>query len=214
MDRGRDERGHRLDFDALEPRHMPAGAGLWAATALGTGDVNGDGTVDPSDLRAFAVAFPSRAGSPNFNPAADFNRDGVINAKDARVILRSMAPLTTRRPLNVSLALAPEDRPDFKTSQISGGATMHQDFTIIGHTTPGSLVIEDNHKSRLSGGSSAYKFTGPAHAVDASGNFSIKARNTEGVNNNNFLVLDPFGGRLIIDFPVLWIPYASGRIGR
>ena len=83
--------------------------------------------------------------------------------------------------------------------------------TILGHTTPGSLVITDNNTSRLPGGTQAYKFTGPAYATDANGFFSITTTNTQGLNNNDFLILDPFGHQMIIDFPIFWIPYATGR---
>ncbi|QEH33448.1 hypothetical protein OJF2_19500 [Aquisphaera giovannonii] len=187
--------------------------GYQAQTTL-IGDVNGDGRVDYSDLQAFAPTYMAKAGSANYDAAADFNHNGIINLYDAKVLLRNMAPLTRRVPLNVSMAIAPQFAAHYPTSQISGGATMYRDFEIVGRTTPGSLVIQDNHKARLPGGTQAYKFTGPATAVGADGTFTIRAENSEGLNNNDFLILDPFGGRTIFDFPVLWIPYASGRVGR
>ena len=80
-----------------------------------------------------------------------------------------------------------------------------------GLTTPNSLVIEDNHTARLPGGTQAFQFPGPAHATDANGFFTFQAKNDSGLNNNNFLVIDPFGGRLVRSFPVFWIPYATGK---
>ncbi|HMF37980.1 MAG TPA: dockerin type I domain-containing protein [Isosphaeraceae bacterium] len=179
-------------------------------TAL-VGDVNGEGKVSLADLQAFAPSYMSRQGDPNYNPAADFNHNGVINIYDAKAWLHNMTPLTPRLPLTARLILAPQDQIHYSGPTVSGAATFQKVVTILGHTTPGSLVIEDNHTSRLPGGTQAYKFTGPAHATDANGFFSITTTNTEGLNNNDFLILDPFGQQMIIDFPIYWISYATGR---
>jgi hypothetical protein len=175
------------------------------------GDVNGDGKVDLADLHAFVSSYMTRQGDPSYNPAADFNHNGVINQSDAGVLLHHMAPLTPNLPLTARLTLAPQDQIHYSGPTISGAATFQKVVTILGHTTPGSLVIEDNHTSRLPGGTQAYKFTGPAHATDANGFFSITSTNLEGLTNNNFLILDPFGHRMIIDFPIYWISFARGR---
>ena len=171
----------------------------------------GDRKVTLADLQAFAPSYMSRQGDPNYNPAADFNHNGVISQADLRAWVQNLTPLTPRLPLTARLTLAPQDQIHYSGPTISGAATFQKVVTILGHTTPGSLVIEDNHTSRLPGGTQAYKFTGPAHATDANGFFSITATNTEGLNNNNFLILDPFGHRMILDFPIYWIPYATGR---
>ncbi len=175
------------------------------------GDVNGDGTVNFADLQAFAPSYMSQQGEPKYNPAADFNQNGVINLYDAKALLHNMAPLTPKLPLTARLTLAPQDQIHYSGPTVSGAATFQQTVTILGHTTPGSLVIEDNQTSRLPGGTQAYKFTGPAVATDANGFFSITTTNTQGINNNNFLILDPFGHQMTIDFPIFWIPYATGR---
>jgi len=175
------------------------------------GDVNGDGKVNLADLQAFAPSYMSRQGDPNYNPAADFNHNGVINLYDAKALLHNMAPLTPRLPLTARLILAPQDQIHYSGPTVSGAATFQKTVTILGHTTPGSLVITDNNTSRLPGGTQAYQFTGPAYATDANGFFSITTTNTQGVNNNDFLILDPFGHQMIIDFPIFWIPYATGR---
>ena len=175
------------------------------------GDVNGDGKVNFADLQAFAPSYMSQQGEPKYNPAADFNLNGVINLYDAKALLQNMAPLTPDLPLAARLTLAPQDQIHYSGPTVSGSATFQKTVTILGHTTPGSLVITDNNTSRLPGGMQAYKFTGPAYATDANGFFSITTTNIQGLNNNDFLILDPFGHQMIIDFPIFWIPYATGR---
>ncbi len=70
------------------------------------GDVNGDGTVNFADLQAFAPTYGSQQGNSNYNLAADFNQNGVINLYDAKALLHNMAPLTPRLPLATRLTLA------------------------------------------------------------------------------------------------------------
>lgn len=178
------------------------------------GDVNGDGQVNLADLQAFAPSFMSRIGTPNYNPAADFNHNGIINRQDAAALLQNMQPLTPKVPLTAKLILAPQDQIRYSGPSISGAATLHQNVTIIGHTMPGSLVIEDNQTSRLPGGTQAYKFPGPAIATNAQGYFTVTTTNTAGLNNNDFLILSPYGQRMIIDLPIFWIPYAAGLVGK
>ena len=74
------------------------------------GDVNGDGTVNFADLQAFAPTYMSQQGEPNYNPAAEFNLNGVINLYDAKALLHNMAPLTPDLPLTTRLTLAPQDQ--------------------------------------------------------------------------------------------------------
>lgn len=172
--------------------------------------MNGDGQVNFADLQAFAPAFGSKIGSPSYNPAADFNHNGFIGLNDAKALLKNMQPLTPYLPLTARFTLAPQDQIHYSGPSINGAATFQQTVTILGHTTPGSLVIQDNNTSRLPGGTQAYLFTGPAVTTNAQGFFSIKATNSSGLNNNDFLILDPFGHQIIMDFPIFWIPYARG----
>jgi hypothetical protein len=49
-------------------------------------DVNGDNVVDDLDRQAVAAALGSVPGSGNWNPEADLNGDGRVNAKDATIV--------------------------------------------------------------------------------------------------------------------------------
>ncbi len=53
----------------------PNGEGAWA-------DLNHNGVVDSGDEAKFKAAYLSRPGMPNWNPEADFNGDGQVNALD------------------------------------------------------------------------------------------------------------------------------------
>ena len=68
----------------------------------------------------------SRQGDPNYNPAADFNHNGVINLYDAKVLLHNMAPLTPELPLTARLTLAPQDQIHYSGPTISGAATFQR----------------------------------------------------------------------------------------
>ena len=48
------------------------------------GDVNGDRTVGVSDLDALAEAYGSTLTSPNWDPNADINNDGIVDIVDIR----------------------------------------------------------------------------------------------------------------------------------
>ena len=125
------------------------------------GDVNGDGTVNFADLQAFAPSYMSQQGEPNYNPAADFNLNGVINLYDAKALLHNMAPLTPDLPLTARLTLAPQDQIHYSGPTVSGAATFKPRVTILGHTTPGSLVITDNKHLEAAGRHAGLQVHGP-----------------------------------------------------
>ena len=54
-------------------------------TAFLPGDVNGDRTVDASDLALAKAANGSKIGQAKYNAQADFNGDGQINSTDTRL---------------------------------------------------------------------------------------------------------------------------------
>jgi hypothetical protein len=167
--------------------------GSFTIAATLPGDVNGDGIVNLTDLPLFAAAYGSTTGQPTYNAAADFNLNGLIDFNDAAAIERNIPPLTPAHPLGLVVRLLSSDQAHYRTSKNSGGATFKQDVRIIGHTTPGSLVIE---------GSNAY-------ATNADGDFAINVKNTIGINQNSLLVLDPFGHHYYRDFPIFWVSFAA-----
>jgi hypothetical protein len=166
------------------------------------GDVNGDGTVNLADLQAFAPAYSSATGQPNYNAAADFNLNGLVNLYDAKALEHNMTPLSPDQPLDAVVNLQPSDQAQYAASKNSGGSTFKKAVTIVGHTTPGSLVITDSTAG-------FYSFDGPAVPTDAKGYFFIHVKNSSGVSQNELMILDPFGKNLIRSFPVFWIPFAA-----
>ena len=180
--------------------HHTTGSFTYVVTLAG--DVNGDGEVNLADLPLFAEAYGASPGQPNYNPAADFNLNGVVNLYDAKALEHNMAPLTAEQPLSAVVKLTPADQAQYAAPKNSGGSTFRRDVTIVGHTTPGSVVIEDSKNQD-------FTFTGGAVATDAKGYFFIKSKNSAGVNQNDLLILDPFGHQLIRAFPIFWIPYAA-----
>ena len=49
-------------------------------------DLNRDNKVDNADVQIFEKSFGSQIGDSNFNPQADFNKDGVIDGKDLIIL--------------------------------------------------------------------------------------------------------------------------------
>ena len=109
---------------------------------------------------------------------------------NAKFIERNLQPLTPRIPLDVELTLAPEDQAHTSEFTVSGGKTNNKTVTILGKTTPNSLVFSDS-------GLGDYSFAGTFVPVDQTGRFSIQVTNTQGINNYEFLVIDPYGQQTI-----------------
>jgi hypothetical protein len=166
------------------------------------GDLNGDGAVNIADLSLFAPAYGSSAGQPNYNPAADFNQNGVINLYDSKALEHNMTPLTPNVALQAVVNLTPSQQAHYAASKNSGGSTFQKDVTIVGHTTPGSLVLLDPKAEN-------FTFGGKAVATNAKGYFFINTKNSAGVNQNDMLILDPFGRQLVRAYPIFWVPIAQ-----
>lgn len=168
------------------------------------GDINGDGQVTLADVQLFPKSYLSQVGDASYNVAADANLNGQIGQDDARFLERNLKPLTPKIPLKVRLTLAPQDAVKGHVPSNSGGHTFLKTVTILGKTTPGSIVFTDNSLAN-------YSFAGTAVATDARGDFSVKATNSNGINNNDFLVIDPFGQQTIQDYPIYFFPAVFSR---
>ncbi len=176
--------------------------GFYEVDATLAGDANGDGTVNVADLAAFAASYGTSPGDPKYNPAADFNQNGIVNLWDAKALEQNMTPLTGYEPLNLVMNLSPADQAQYAAPKNSGGSTSKQDVTILGKTVPGSIVIKD-------GPNGLYNFNGGAAATNAQGEFSVAEKLTQGVNTFDFLIIDPFGKQVIRSYPIFWIPFAA-----
>jgi len=51
------------------------------------GDINGDRSVNLTDLSILLAAFGTTLGGPGYNAAADFNNDGAVNLTDLSILL-------------------------------------------------------------------------------------------------------------------------------
>jgi hypothetical protein len=166
------------------------------------GDAHGDGTVNQADLAFFAASYLATPGDPNFNAAADFNQDGIVNQVDAKALEQNMPPPAGKPPLSLVMNLLLADQAHYKTPANSGGSTFKQNVTVVGRTLPGSIVIQD-------GTTGMYKWVGPAYATNAEGYFRAPEKLTEGINTFDFLVIDPFGRQLVRTYPIFWLPFAA-----
>lgn len=176
--------------------------GTYQADTRLVGDLNGDGVVNLDDLALFPETFRTRAGDPNFNPNADANMNGQIGIFDGKALVRNLAPPGPPRPLDVVIHLAPEDNFQGKGPVNSGGVTLHKNVTVVGRTTPGSIVFTDS-------GLGDYTFAGKAIATDAQGFFSVQLENKDGINQQQFLIIDPYGQHTIQDFPIYWMNFRN-----
>jgi hypothetical protein len=142
------------------------------------GDANGDGVVDPSDLRAIKAAMGAVYGNPRYTIDADADRDGVINRADLIDAQRNLGVRTTVRPdfsaqLDPSVTLNPADR-----------GTTQPNLVVVGTATPGATVqlAEVNNQ-----------FPAARAQADASGQFRLTARLAPGWNAPYVIAQDAFG---------------------
>ncbi len=177
-------------------------SGAFSLRAYLPGDSNGTGQVSYADLQSFARSFKSRVGDALYNPATDANLNQQIGQTDGRFMIRNLNPGTHKIPLQIKVTLEPSEAVKGPVPSNSGGHTYYKHVTILGKTTPGSLVFFDS-------GLGNYAFDGGAVATDAQGNFSVTSTNKDGINNNDFLVIDPWGQQKIFDYPIYYFPAAS-----
>ena len=166
------------------------------------GDVNGDGTVNLADEQAFANAYVEEVHQPGYVASADYNQNGIVNLYDGLALERNMPIPPKPRKNLVAINLTPQDQIHYSGPTNSGGVTAKENVSIVGYTTPGSVVLVDSTLGN-------YRFDSEALATNASGFFTVQAKNTQGINTYDFKVLTPFGQQLIRSFPVYWTVYAE-----
>jgi hypothetical protein len=165
------------------------------------GDLDGDGKVDLADSKLFQSAYLTTPLDAFYNPAADANHNGFVGMGDAKFLVRNIPPHSPNIPLRLDLSLAPGQYAPGTPYETSGAVTRLTKVTVIGRTTPGSIVFADS-------GLGDYTFTGPAIAADADGYFSLEVTldPRDNLHNTEYKVIDPFGNTIIRAFPILLIP--------
>ena len=164
-------------------------------------NATGLGVVQPI-LREFAQAYLSRRGDSNYVAALDTNHNGFIGWNDAKPILKGLASVTPRGPLQVIIRLAQADQFPGHHPANSGGVTLKKLVTIVGRTTPNSIVITDT-PTTPDGRGGDYSFRGTVIPVDSQGYFTYQKNVRDQLTQNQFLILDPFGHQTIRAFPIL-----------
>ena len=154
-----------------------------------------------STLRAFTQAYLSHVGQPNYHPAFDLNHNGQIGQDDGRLLLRALAPVASKTPITLRVVLAPRDQARGPLPQNSGGVTHSKTPTVLGHTSPGTLIFTGT-------GTVDLKLRGPAYVADANGNFAFKDNLTDGINQLDIQVVDRYGQQNLRAFPILWLDFA------
>ena len=79
---------YAIDASGLQRLRVAAssGAGAYTLDVFVVGDIDGDGAVGGLDEQALQAAFGTQKGQAGYNPAADLNRDGTIDAADAELL--------------------------------------------------------------------------------------------------------------------------------
>jgi hypothetical protein len=201
----RDRYVFRRELEVLEDRRVPSG--IHGASHVRPPASSGPSThsVSPTsfggftfaDEEAFATAYLSFPGQPNYNPAVDLNHNGFVGQDDGKTIVTNLAnPPSTKIPLKLELHLAPDEQVPPPLSPNSGGETRLKNVTIIGRTTPFSLVFTDNAAAN-------YKFKGPVFVSNQDGVFAQNVRLNGSLTNFDFRVIAPNGHQVVRSFPIL-----------
>ncbi|MDG3004762.1 hypothetical protein [Paludisphaera mucosa] len=202
--------GVALGLEALEARRLPSSTRLVqgpraaevapASPVAATTAFGSAGTLEV--LQGFVAAYLSSAGGPRYDPAYDLNHNDQIGQDDGRILLRILPPISPRIPLNLQVKLAPEDQARGSLPSNSGGTTHSRTPTVVGRTTPGALVFSGV-------GATDLKLRGPAVVADEHGYFRYSTTLTDGINQLDFQVVDPFGRQVLRAFPIYWLDFAQ-----
>jgi Dockerin type I domain len=162
----------------------PEGSGFEVDFSL-FGDVNGNFTVDRSDLGSIYHAIGRREGQAGYVPALDLNKDGRIGRVDLSLARENLGSSTRLRPLNVALSIAPISDP---TGQ---HVVDNSQVSFAGHTSPHANVelislASDVDLQTRADGSGDYEITGTfipgAHQVAVIATDSFRQRVTAGLD--------------------------------
>lgn len=142
------------------------------------GDVNGDGTVNSTDIASVKTDMNATASSQNYVFGADSNRDGVINSSDLR---------TAQANLGTAVNITPVVSANLNSSTDSGiqdRVTNIQDVIFQGQATPGAVVTftDTNNTAPMT------KAT-----ADVNGNYALQIPLGAGSNTFNVSATDGFG---------------------
>jgi hypothetical protein len=168
-------------------------------------------TFTTADLQAYAAAYETFVGEPNFTPQYDFNGTGFIGQNDVTPILRGLTSITPREPLKLTLSLAPGEQVTGSTPANSGGTTTKGTVTVIGKTTPNSIIFTDALTNKTGESTLNYKFEGPAIVSNSEGYFELPITLTTAsqggsLTSTAYLVRTPFGQQLVRSFPIRRLP--------
>ncbi len=164
-------------------------------------------TFNPADLQAYADAYLAFRVDPRYNAAYDFNGTGFIGQNDATPILRGLAGVTPKQPFVLTVGLAPGEAIRGHHPSVNGAATHLARVTVVGKTTPNSILFYDAFANSRLGASGNFKFEGGAIVSDAQGNFSytldLTPLSKNSITTLNLLVRTPFGRQEIRVFPII-----------
>lgn len=165
-------------------------------------------TFAPADLQAYAAAYESFRGEASFTPQYDFNGIGFIGQNDATPILRGLAAITPDVPLKLTLVLAPGEQVNGHHPANNGGVTRLATVTVVGKTTPNSIIFTDSLTSKAGMSTLNFKFEGAALASDSQGHFEFsvslsKLSRGGSLTSTAYLIRTPFGQQTIRAFPIL-----------
>ncbi len=164
-------------------------------------NASGTGLIQPI-LTEFAHAYLSKRGESNYVASLDTNHNGFIGWNDAKPILAGLVSVTPHVQQQVIIRLAEGDQFPGHHPANSGGVTLKHEVTIVGRTTPNSIVITDTPTTPIGQGGD-FSFRGTVIPVDSQGYFHYRKSLPDQLTQNQLLVLDPFGHQTIRAFPIL-----------
>lgn len=161
----------------------------------------------PADLQSYANAYLAFSVDPRYNPALDFNGTGFIGQNDATPILRGLKAITPKQPFVLTVGLAPGEAIRGHHPSVNGAATHLARVTVVGKTTPNSILFYDAFANSRLGASGNFKFQGGAFVSDSQGRFSytldLTPLSKNSITTLNLLVRTPLGHQTIRAFPII-----------